>query len=107
MPKQQRRRAKYPGVYYFLEIGANGRPERVYSICYRKEGKQVDEIAGGQFQDNMTPEGAGHLRMMRLNGDASTNRRVGNSFWQTQELGPSTASGKHTRLTTQGSRGWD
>ena len=66
MTKLIKRKTKYPGVYYSLKAGSNGRPERVYSICYRKEGKLVEEIAGGQFQDNMTAEGAAHLRNERL-----------------------------------------
>ena len=75
MPKQQRRRTKYPGVYYVSGTGANGRSERIYYICYRKNGKLMEELAGRQFQDNMTAEAAAHLRMMRLQGDASTNQR--------------------------------
>ena len=74
MPKRQRRRTKYPGVYSVSGIGASGRPECVYYFSYRKNGEQVDELAGGQLQDNMTAEAAAHLRMMRLQGNASTNQ---------------------------------
>jgi hypothetical protein len=59
MLKQIKRKTKYPGVYYALKAGMEGWPERVYYICYRKGGKLVEELAGGQFQDNMTAEGGG------------------------------------------------
>jgi integrase len=85
MPIQIKRKTKYPGVYYAIYAGENGRPERAYCICYRKEGKLVEEVAGGQFQDNMTPEGAAHLRMERLNGSASTHQEGKEDFPQTQE----------------------
>jgi integrase len=70
MPKQIKRKTKYPGVYYALKAGQNGRTERIYYICYRKDGHLVEEVAGGQFQENMRPEGAAFLRMERLKGDA-------------------------------------
>jgi integrase len=86
MPKQIKRKTKYPGVYYALKAGENGRPERVYYICYRKDGKLVEELAGGQFQDNMTAEGAAHLRMERLNGDAFSKDARREGFSPTGEV---------------------
>ena len=86
MSKLIKRKTNYPGVYYALKAGSNGRPERVYSICYRKEGKLVEEIAGGQFQDNMTAEEAAHLRNERLNGDASNHQEGREGLRQTQEV---------------------
>jgi hypothetical protein len=43
MPRQKRFKTKYPGVYYVEGVGANGRPERIYYIFYRKDGKQIEE----------------------------------------------------------------
>ena len=86
MAKQQRRRTKYPGVYYVSAAGANGRFERIYYICYRNDGKLIEELAGNQSQDNMTAEAAAHLRMMRLQGDASTNQRDREHLRQGQEV---------------------
>jgi integrase len=86
MLKQIKRKTKYPGVYYTLKAGQDGRSERVYYICYRKEGKLVEELAGGQFQDNMTAEGAAHIRLERLNGDVSTNQGGRKGFRQTREV---------------------
>jgi integrase len=73
MPRQKRFKTKYPGVYYVEGIGANGRPERIYYIFYRKNGKQIEEKAGRQFKDDMTPARAAHLRAQRTHGDAPTN----------------------------------
>jgi hypothetical protein len=86
MSKQIKRKTKHPGVYYALKAGRDGRAERVYYICYRKDGKLVEELAGGQFQDNMTAEGAAHLRMERLNGEASPKEANGEGFSPTEEV---------------------
>ena len=86
MLRQIKRKTKYPGVYYAMKAGENGRPERVYYICYRKDGKLVEEFAGGQFQDNMTAEGAAHLRMERLNGEASTHQESREGLGETREV---------------------
>jgi hypothetical protein len=62
-------------VYYALKAGMEGRSERVYYICYRKDGKLVEELAGGQFQDNMTAEGAGgSLHVFAFIGDPTQKR---------------------------------
>ena len=76
----------YPGVYYVSAAGANGRFERIYYICYRNDGKLIEELAGNQSQDNMTAEAAAQLRLMRLQGDASTNRRDREHLSQIQEV---------------------
>ena len=55
MPRQKRVKTKYPGVYYIEgeAVGRTGK-ERIYYIFYRKDGKQVEEKAGRQYQDDMT-----------------------------------------------------
>jgi integrase len=85
MPKQIKRKTKYQGVYYVTENGVDGRPELLYYFWYRKDGKLVEELAGGQFQDNMTAEGAAHIRMERLNSDASTHQEGREGFRQDKE----------------------
>jgi integrase len=74
MPRQQRFKTRYPGVYYVEGTGVDGKPERIYYVFYRKNGKQVEEKAGRQFKDDMTPARASHIRTQRLHGDAPTNR---------------------------------
>ncbi len=86
MPKQVKRKTKYPGVYYALKVGADGLPERVYYICYRKGGKLVEELAGEQFKDNMTPEAASLLRQERLKGNWSLQNRSRGGSSQTREI---------------------
>jgi len=73
MPKQQRFKTKYPGVYFIEGTGTDGKPERVYYIVYRRKGKLVEEKAGRQFQDDMTPARAAGVRTLKVRGDQPTN----------------------------------
>jgi len=77
MPAQKRYKTKYPGVYYIkAKHVATNKPERVYYIMYRKNGKQVHEKAGRQFQDDMTPARAAKKRAKRIDGDELTNKEL-------------------------------
>lgn len=73
----KRHKTKYPGVYYIEGTSvANGRPERIYYVSYYKDGKRVEEKAGRQFQDDMTPARAAHIRADRINKkELSNNER--------------------------------
>ena len=75
MPAQKRQKTKYPGVY-FIEGKAvgTGKSERIYYITYRKNGRQIHEKAGRQFQDDMTPARAANLRTMKIEGKLPTNK---------------------------------
>jgi integrase len=75
MPKQGRFRTKYPGVYYIVgkSIGL-GKPEKIYYVQYRKGGRLIEEKAGRQYQNDMTPAKAANLRTLRLRGSQPTNR---------------------------------
>ncbi len=47
MPKQKRHKTDNRGVYYIVgKRVVNGKPERIYYIVYRKDGKQIEEKAG-------------------------------------------------------------
>lgn len=74
MPAQENYKTKYIGVYFIIgqTIGTK-RPEKIYYIRYRKNGRLIDEKAGRQFQDGMTPAKASYLRMERIQG-AMTNK---------------------------------
>jgi integrase len=74
MPRQERLKTRYPGVYYVEGLGGDGKPERIYYIVYRKNGKQVEEKAGRQFRDDMTATKASHIRTQRLHGKAPSNQ---------------------------------
>ncbi|MBW1930961.1 MAG: site-specific integrase [Deltaproteobacteria bacterium] len=74
MPSKKRNKTKYPGVYWIEGTGPNGKPERIYYIMYRKNGKLIEEKAGRQFQDDMTPARAARLRAERMEGKDLSNR---------------------------------
>ncbi|MFZ5448169.1 MAG: tyrosine-type recombinase/integrase [Thermodesulfobacteriota bacterium] len=73
--KVTRVKTSYPGVYYIMGKAADGRPERIYYIFYRKAGKQIEEKAGRQFKDDMTPARAAGIRTKRIEGAASNQER--------------------------------
>ncbi|RJP93925.1 MAG: site-specific integrase [Desulfobacteraceae bacterium] len=75
MAKFKRHQTKYPGVY-FIESKhiATGETEKIYYIRYRRNGKMVEEKAGRQQQDDMTPSRAAKLRGMRIDGDQKSNQ---------------------------------
>lgn len=85
MPKQQRFKTKYPGVYFIEGTSADGRPERIYYIVYRKHGKLIEEKAGRQFKNDMTPARAARIRTQRIEGDEPTNQEQREAARQTQE----------------------
>jgi integrase len=75
MPAQKRHKTKYPGVYYIegKAIGKNGK-ERIFYVIYYKDGKQIQEKAGRQYQDDMTAARAAHLRARKIEGKEPTNK---------------------------------
>ncbi len=75
MPKQKRYKTKYPGVYYIRGRGLEkGTTEKVYYILFRKDGKLIEEKAGRQFQDKMTPSYAAQIRDQKIAGKLPLNR---------------------------------
>ena len=74
MPKQVRHKTRYPGVYWIEGAGPNGKAERIYYIMYRKDGKLIEEKAGRQYQDDMTPSRAARLRAARVEGKDLPNK---------------------------------
>ena len=75
MPAFKRIKTNYPGVYYVIgtAVGSN-KPERIYYIRYRKGGKPIEEKAGRQFQDDMTPARAAGIRALRIQGEELSNK---------------------------------
>ncbi|HMM38067.1 MAG TPA: site-specific integrase [Desulfovibrio sp.] len=75
MPRQDRHKTKYPGVYYVMGTAvASGKPERIFYIVYRRDGRLIEEKAGRQYQDDMTAARASNLRAQRIEGKAPTNK---------------------------------
>ena len=77
MPTKGRNKTAYAGVYYIQTEGARG-PEKVFYIQYRRNGKLIEEKAGRQFQDDMTPARAAGMRAARIDGKElpNTERRA-------------------------------
>lgn len=74
MPVQKRHKTKYPGVYYINGTSLREKRERIYYIYYRKNGKIITEKAGRQYQDDMTPARAAHIRSLRISGKELSNK---------------------------------
>ena len=75
MPKVDRVKTNYPGVYFILGKASDGRPEKIYYIMYRRGGKLIEEKAGRQFKDDMTPARAASIRTKRIEGAFSNQER--------------------------------
>jgi integrase len=74
MGKFQRYKTDYPGVYFVMgKAVSTGKPEKIYYIRYRKKGKLIEEKAGRQFQDDMTPARASNLRGLKIEGKQPSN----------------------------------
>lgn len=82
MAKKQRIKTDYPGVYYIIgKSSLNGKDERIFYIRYRKNGKMIEERAGRQFKDSMTPAKASQIRANRI-----SNKELNNNERRKQEL---------------------
>jgi len=68
MPKQERIKTKYPGVYY-IDKGK----EKTFYIIYYLNGKKIEEKAGRQFADDMTAAKAAGKRADRSKGKEPSN----------------------------------
>lgn len=80
MPRQERHKTNYPGVYYIIgKHPSTGKPEKIYYITYRKNGKPVEEKAGRQYVNDMTPARAARLRTDKINGRVSSNKKARNA----------------------------
>ncbi len=69
MSSMKRCRTKYPGVFYVI----NKDGEKIFYIMYRLNGKQIEEKAGYQYADDMTPARAAGIRSERMHGKAKSN----------------------------------
>lgn len=74
MAAKQRFKTNYPGVFYIEStVPGTHKPEKIYYIMYRKSGKLIEEKAGRQYQDDMTPARAAGKRASRLEGKELSN----------------------------------
>ncbi|HOE80102.1 MAG TPA: site-specific integrase [Smithellaceae bacterium] len=68
MPRQGRIKTKYPGVYYVVKNN-----EKIFYIVYYLNGKKIEEKAGRQFSNDMTPAKASAMRDRRAKGIELSN----------------------------------
>jgi integrase len=69
MRKLERIKTGYKGVFYYNVLStATGKTERIYYIRYRRDGKEVEEPCGRQYQDDMTPARANQIRVEKMTG---------------------------------------
>jgi len=73
----KRHKTSYPGVFY-REVDRLGGPgkERVYYIVFKKDGKVLEEKAGRQFKDDMTPAKAATIRGERIEGKRKSRKEI-------------------------------
>ncbi|MFC1557566.1 tyrosine-type recombinase/integrase [candidate division KSB1 bacterium] len=77
MPTTIRKKTNYPGVYYIeSQSKYQGKSEKIFYIRYRKDGQQIEEKAGRQFQDDMTPARASILRNDRITGKKPSRKEI-------------------------------
>jgi len=76
MPTLARKKTGYKGVFYIDGTDpATGKPEKIFYIRYRKDGKMIEEKAGRQ-SDDMTPARANLIRAERMHGKKPTRREA-------------------------------
>ena len=74
MSTRKRIKTQYPGVYYVESTAINSNKlDKIYYIIYRRNGKLIEEKAGRQSQDIMTPYKAATIRDNKIK-DAKTSK---------------------------------
>ncbi len=78
MPRLKRFKTDYPGVYYVVGKPLKGaeKPDRIYYVRFRKNGKEIEEKAGREMRDRMTPEKAVKIRTDLINGNRLTRKEI-------------------------------
>jgi hypothetical protein len=88
---ERHRDEKYPGVYYIdgKAIGT-GKPDKIFYIRYRKDGKAIEEKAGRASQNKMTFAKAARKRLNRIEGRElpNTEKREAEEATKKAEDGP-------------------
>ena len=78
MPSLRRIKTRYRGVYYVIARSLKyvDKNERIYYIRYRRDGRDIEEKAGRQFQDSMTAAKAARIRSMIIAGTRPSRKMV-------------------------------
>ena len=83
----KRVKTNYPGVYYreARRVGGKGL-EKVYYIVFKKDGKAIEEKAGRQYADDMTPARAAGIRAERIEGKRLSRKEIKDQQKKKKEL---------------------
>jgi len=73
----KREKTDYPGVFFREadRIGGKGK-EKIYYVVFKKDGKLIEEKAGRQFKDSMTPAKASRIRGELIEGKRKTRTEL-------------------------------
>jgi integrase len=74
MPAQNRFQTGYRGVHYIMGTDPEGKPEKIFYIAYRKNGRLITEKAGRAGKDGMTAARASTQRALKIKGKLPTNQ---------------------------------
>ena len=75
MPSFKRYSTPYVGVHYIQGKSAiHRKPEKIFYIRYRIDGKLIEEKAGRQYQNDMTASRASKIRGQRIEKEESSNK---------------------------------
>ena len=76
MPKTKRIKTSYTGVYYIFGNSkvTPKKKQKIYYIRYKINGKLIEEKAGCQYEDKMTPSHAARIRDQKIAGKLPLNR---------------------------------
>lgn len=90
MPARKRVKTRYLGVYYVVGRSKEeyGKPERIYYIRYRRNGKEIEEKVGRQFQDGMTATKARRIRTECIEGKRLSRRQAQDRKIEGKNSGP-------------------
>jgi len=77
MPSLERIKTKYRGVYYVIgrSLKYLDKKERIYYIRYRRDGRDIEEKAGRQFQESMTAAKAAKIRSAIIAGTQPSRKK--------------------------------
>lgn len=73
MPTMKRHKTRYPGVWFIVGTGADGKTERIFYIGYRRNGKWIEEKAGRERKNDISAYGASLIRTARIEGKEPSN----------------------------------
>lgn len=93
----KRNKTNYPGVFFREGQRLGGRGiEKIYYIVFKdKNGKVIEEKAGRQYSDDMTPARASAIRSERIDGKRLSRKEIRDQQKTTQEtVGPWIRYGK-------------